>query len=173
MSEIRSLFSEYSKVYTNVRGSEGIKVRGISYEAFEKLCLDRDVFTIRQQNSFINAATKTFLNVTDNHETFSAEFENLSKNLENVYQRLSDAIRDLMDSNVVPENEKERYQDMVEQMTKAVMNPVNKKVAFLTFKIVEETIKRVCLKNDIEELMPVLPECIASMKKSLSQANTN
>ena len=61
---------------------------------------------------------------------------------------------------------------MVEQMATAVMNPVNKKVAFLTFKIVEETIKRVCLKNDIEELMPVLPECIASMKKSLGAANT-
>ena len=40
-------------------------------------------------------------------------------------------------------------------MAKAVIKPVNKKVAFLTFKIVEETIKRVCLKNDIEKLMPV------------------
>ena len=60
---------------------------------------------------------------------------------------------------------------MVEQMAKAIMNPVNKKVAFLTFKIVEETIKRVCLKNDIEELMPVLPECISSMKKSLGTSN--
>ena len=62
---------------------------------------------------------------------------------------------------------------MVEQMANAVMNPVNKKVAFLTFKIVEETIKRVCLKNDIEELMPVLPECIASMKKSLGAGSAS
>ena len=62
---------------------------------------------------------------------------------------------------------------MVEQMATAVMNPVNKKVAFLTFKIVEETIKRVCLKNDIEELMPVLPECIASMKKSLGTGSAS
>ena len=44
-------------------------------------------------------------------------------------------------------------------MAKAVMKPVNKKVAFLTFKIVEETVKRVCLKNDIDKLMPVMPEC--------------
>ena len=56
-------------------------------------------------------------------------------------------------------------------MCKAVMNPVNKKVAFLTFKIVEETIKRVCLKNEIEKLMPVMTECITSMKKSLNIPN--
>ena len=66
MQEIRNIFNDYNKVFTNIRGSEGIKIRGISYESFEKLCLERDVFTIRQQNSFINAATKTFLNVTDN-----------------------------------------------------------------------------------------------------------
>lgn len=48
MQEIRNLFNEYSKVFTNIRGSEGIKIRGISYDSFEKLCLERDVFTIRQ-----------------------------------------------------------------------------------------------------------------------------
>ena len=72
------------------------------------------MFTIRQQNSFINAATRTYLNVTDNQETFTVEFEKLSKNLDSIYQRLSDAIRDLMDSQVVSDNDKERYQDMVE-----------------------------------------------------------
>ena len=51
------------------------------------------------------------------------------------------------------------------------MNPVNKKVAFLTFKIVEETVKRVCLKVEIEKLMPVLPECITKMKKSLNESS--
>lgn len=55
-------------------------------------------------------------------------------------------------------------------MSKAIMNPVNKKVAFLTFKIVEETIKRICLKVEIEKLMPVMPECTAAMKKSLGEA---
>ena len=35
------------------------------------------------------------------------------------------------------------------------MNPVNKKIAFLTFKIVEETIKRVCLRVQMEKLMPI------------------
>ena len=47
MIEIRNIFNEFGKVYTNIRGAEGIKVKGISYEAFEKLCLERDVFTIR------------------------------------------------------------------------------------------------------------------------------
>lgn len=76
-----------------------------------------------------------------------------------------------MDSKVVPDADKERYQDMVEQMVKAIMNPINKKVAFLTFKIVEETVKRICLKVEIDKLMPVMPECIASMKKSLAESS--
>ena len=60
-----------------------------------------------------------------------------------------------MDSDIVGDGEKLRYKDMVEQMTKAVMQAKNKKIAFLTFKIVEETIKRVCLKVEIDKLMPV------------------
>ena len=78
--------------------AEGIRTRGLTYDAFERLCLERDVFTIRQQNSFINAATKTFLNVTDSTETFSREFEKLSGNLDSVHERMTDAIRDVMDS---------------------------------------------------------------------------
>ena len=161
MVEIRALFNEYSKTYTNVKGTEGIKVRGISFDNFEKLCLEKDVFTIRQQNSFINAATRTFLNVTDNQETFTQEFEKLSVNLDSIYERLSAAISDLMDSQVVSDADKGRYQDMVEQMSKAIQNPINKKVAFLTFKIVEETVKRVCLKSEVDRLTPVHPETIA------------
>lgn len=56
---------------------------------------------------------------------------------------------------------------MVEHMAKAVMKPVNKKIAFLTFKIVEETVKRVCLKVQVEKLMPVVPETMKSLKKML------
>ena len=48
MQEIRGLFSEYAQVYGNVKGSEGVRVRGISFDNFEKLCLEKDVFTIRQ-----------------------------------------------------------------------------------------------------------------------------
>ena len=47
---------------------------------------------------------------------------------------------------MVSEANKQRYQEMVEQMTKTILNPVNKKISFLTFKIVEETIKRACLR---------------------------
>jgi len=52
-------------------------------------------------------------------------------------------------------------------MSKAVMKPVNKKIAFLTFKIVEETIKRVFLKIQIEKLMPVKPDTLHYIKKAL------
>jgi len=51
------------------------------------------------------------------------------------------------------------------------MNPVNKKIAFLTFKIVEETIKRVCLKVQIEKLMPVGPETLRTIRKALNESN--
>ena len=146
--EIRNLFNEYSQTFKNVPGANGLKVRGITYDSFEKLCLtEKDVFTIRQQNSFINASTKTFLNVTDNPEAFSREFERLSSNIDNIHLRLSNAISYVMNPKFVSDGDKARYQDMVERMTEAVMNPANKKVAFLTFKIVEETIKRVCLKH--------------------------
>ena len=54
VTEARKIFDEYSEIFTNVRGSQGLRVRGINLAGFEKLCLERDVFTIRQQNNFIN-----------------------------------------------------------------------------------------------------------------------
>ena len=59
---------------------------------------------------------------------------------------------------------------MVEQMSKAIMTPVNKKIAFLTFKIVEETVKRACLKVQVEKLMPVQPDTLRSLKKSMNES---
>ena len=55
-------------------------------------------------------------------------------------------------------------------MVKAVMNPVNKKVAFLTFKIVEETVKRMVLKAQTEKLMPFKPLTITLVKTALMTA---
>ena len=85
MNEVRNLFNDYSFMYSNIKGAEGLKIRGINLENFERLCLDRDVFTIRQQNVFINVATKTFLNVTDKNEVFFKEFDRMSSNLDNIY----------------------------------------------------------------------------------------
>ena len=61
---------------------------------------------------------------------------------------------------------------MVEQMAQAIMNPVNKKIAFLTFKIVEETIKRVCLRVQMEKLMPIDTESVRAIKRSLGGARS-
>ena len=58
---------------------------------------------------------------------------------------------------------------MVDQMTQAVMAPSNRKIAFLTFKIVEETIKRACLKVQIESLMPVDADSLRKVKKTLNE----
>mmetsp|Transcript_2890 Transcript_2890/g.3892 ORF Transcript_2890/g.3892 Transcript_2890/m.3892 type:complete len:105 (+) Transcript_2890:643-957(+) len=55
-------------------------------------------------------------------------------------------------------------------MTKSVMHANNKKIAFLTFKIVEETIKRVCLKNEIAKLMPVQITTVRTIKKQLMES---
>ena len=84
--------------------------------------------------------------MTESSEKFADEFARLSTNLDKIYERLTSAISDMMDSNIILDTDRLRYQDMVEWMVKAVMNPVNKKVAFLTFKIVEETLKRAVLK---------------------------
>ncbi len=75
-----------------------------------------------------------------------------------------------MDSSIVPDKDKGRYQDMVEHMSKAVLKPANKKIAFLTFKIVEETVKRVCLKCQVDKLLPVLPETLRTIRKTLNQS---
>ena len=48
LQEIRGLFNEYAEVHKNVRGSEGIRLKAISFDNFERLCLEKDVFTIRQ-----------------------------------------------------------------------------------------------------------------------------
>ena len=171
MAEIRSLFNEYAEYHVNPEvGKEGLKIRGIIYDRFEDLCLERDVFTIRQQNSFINAATRQFLNVTDEQDAFGTEFEKLNASIDTIYDRLMNAIGTTMDSDIVGDGEKLRYKDMVEQMTKAVMQAKNKKIAFLTFKIVEETIKRVCLKVEIDKLMPVMPDTLRVVKRALQES---
>ena len=72
--EARRLFEDYAEVHPKIKNALGLPIKGIGAKTFERLCLERDVFTIRQQNNFINAATKTFLNVTDSQEAFSAEF---------------------------------------------------------------------------------------------------
>lgn len=55
----------------------------------------------------------------------------------------------------VSERDRKRYLEMVDQMAKCVMYPVNEKIAFLTFKIVVETIKRAVLKSQVEKYLPV------------------
>lgn len=72
-------------MHSNVKNAGALKVRGINLESFERLCLANKVFTIRQQNVFINVATKTFLNVTDSKEVFTREFDRMSANLDSIY----------------------------------------------------------------------------------------
>jgi hypothetical protein len=47
--------------------------------------------------------------VTDSTETFSREFEKLSANLDSVYERMTGAIRDVMDSQIVSDSDKQGY----------------------------------------------------------------
>jgi len=59
---------------------------------------------------------------------------------------------------------------MVNSMVEAIMNPNNKKIAFITFKIVEETIKRSCLKTEIENYSLVSTEQLNNMKYFMNQS---
>lgn len=99
--------------------------------------------------------------MTDSQEAFATEFGRMSANLEQIYDRLTNAINDIMDSTIVSDDQKQRYQEMVEQMTKTILNPVNKKISFLTFKIVEETIKRACLRVQMDAYMPIEADTVA------------
>ena len=101
-------------------------------------------------------------------EVFTQEFERLAIGLNSVHERLSEAIN-MIDMASISDSDRLRYQDMVEQMVRAVMNPENKKVAFLTFKVAEETIKRVCLKAEVEKLMPVSRGSIKAVRKALAE----
>ena len=74
-------------------------------------------------------------------------------------------MNNVMDQDTVGDQDRVRYLSMIEQMVKAVMQASNKKIAFLTFKIVEETIKRVCLKTEIARLMPVQSETVKMIKR--------
>ena len=59
---------------------------------------------------------------------------------------------------------------MIDQMAKCIMYPVNQKIAFLTYKIVMETIKRAVLKNQVEKYLPVNPSYVKTFKRSLLDA---
>ena len=75
-------------------------------------------------------------------------------------------------NNDVSDKDKKRYLEMIDQMAKCIMYPVNQKIAFLTFKIVMETIKRAVLKNQIDKYMPINPSYIKSFKKTLLDSGT-
>ncbi len=55
-------------------------------------------------------------------------------------------------------------------MAKCVMYPVNQKIAFLTYKIVVETIKRAVLKSQVEKYMPVETSRIKEVKIAIAQS---
>jgi hypothetical protein len=59
---------------------------------------------------------------------------------------------------------------MVNGMVEAVMNPNNKKIAYITFKIVEETIKRACLRTEIENYSFSGQDQLNNMKAFMSQS---
>ena len=75
-----------------------------------------------------------------------------------------------MDAPHITDNERGRLQDMIEHMSHAVMNYHNKRIAFLTFKIVEETIKRAVLRATIEKLMPVNNLAILAISKAMDES---
>ena len=171
MYEVRRLFDEYSEGFNNLRGMGGLRVKGISLKAFEKLCLDKEVFTIRQQNNFINQASNSFLNVTDQEKAFNDEFDGIRSNIDVIFNQLTQVINDMEMTENLTEADKVRLQEMVNSMVESIMNPVNKKIAFLTFKLVEETIKRTSLRDDTDKYLPMDSDAIAAMRRQLAENN--
>jgi len=77
IAESKRLFEEYAEMVMDSKDRPGMKVRGVTLMGFEKMCLDRDVFTIRSQNNFINMASRNFLSMTDGEDAFTQEFQML------------------------------------------------------------------------------------------------
>ena len=153
LEELKRLFDEYAELHDDLEDGRKPQ-RGLDLDAFRRLCLEKEVFTIKAQNAFINQQQRTFLNVTESQDAFEAEFQKLKSNLDSIYESLTNAVNEHL-SEGVPEKDRKRYLEMVDQMAKCVMYPVNNKIAFLTFRIVVETIKRAVLKSQIEKFMPV------------------
>lgn len=87
------------------------------------------------------------MSVTDDQDAFVADYERVVENIDTIYERLNSALQDVPTSDIVSDADLARYKEMIELMVLAILKPTNKKIAFLTFKIVEETIKKVYLKT--------------------------
>ena len=70
--------------------------------------MEKELFSIKAQNSFINQQQKTFLNVTESQEAFQIEFTKLKENLDKIYSTLQDVVNDQLAKNL-PESECKRY----------------------------------------------------------------
>ena len=80
-SEIKRIFDDYAELHDSEE--EGRKPqRGLDHAAFERLCIEKDLFTIKAQNHFINTHQKTFLNVTEPQEAFKKDFIKIQENLD-------------------------------------------------------------------------------------------
>ena len=86
-----------------------------------------------------------------------------------MYESLKKAINEHL-SDGLSDKDRKRYEEMVDQMAKCVMYPVNKKIAFLTYKIVVETIKRAVLKSQVEKYMPVETSRIKEVKIAIARS---
>lgn len=86
-----------------------------------------------------------------------------------MYESLKKAINENL-SDGLSEKDRKRYEEMVDQMAKCVMYPVNQKIAFLTYKIVVETIKRAVLKSQVEKYMPVETSRIKEVKIAIARS---
>ena len=105
--------------------------------------------------------------MTNSPESFNQEFEYLKSNIDRIYHELTEAINSILVSSNFTDGDRSRMQEMVNAMVEGVMNPQNKKIAFMTFKIVEETVKRACLRTEIDVHSLISYEQLGNMKRSL------
>ena len=169
-AELKKYFDDFAELHDD--NEEGRKPqRGLDLPAFQKLCLEKDLFTIKAQNDFINRYQKSFLNVTESQTAFEAEFTRMKENLDTVYENLTSAVNEQLAPRI-PEKDTKRFLEMIDQMAKCIMYPVNQKIAYLTFKIVVETIKRAVIKLQIDDYMPVKTATLKELKQEIIDSGT-
>ena len=93
----------------------------------------------------------------------------MKANIDRIYHELTEAINSILLSSNFTDGDRSRMQEMVNAMVEGVMNPQNKKIAFMTFKIVEETVKRACLRTEIDSHGLVTSEQLGIMRRAMME----
>ena len=100
------------------------------------------------------------------------EMKKLNENLDGIVMLLRTTIDQIPESSA-SEKEKARYNDMVDQIILVCKDFKNPKQAYLSFRVVEQTIKRAYINSQIQDYSLVSIETLQDLKQKVQKNVTN